>query len=80
MGSAQYRGSTSLLRVGLGGRSPAGARRRAKLAFERVMAGRGWAGPVRRTFERYLALPKGTTTDEAWQADVGDGWAGWHPW
>ena len=49
-------------------------------AYERVMAGRGWAGRVRRTFDRYLALPRGTTREEAWQADAGNGWAGWHPW
>ncbi len=60
--------------------SLAAARRRAKVAYERVMAGRGWAGGVRRAFDRYLALPRGTTTEEAWQADAGNGWAGWHPW
>jgi hypothetical protein len=63
-----------------GARSPAAARRRAQVAYERVVNDRRWAGRVRRTFDRYLALPKGTTTDEARQADAGDGWAGWHPW
>ena len=61
-------------------RSRAAAKRRARLAYERVMDGRSWAGRVRRTFDRWLALPTGTTPADARQADAGDGWAGWHPW
>ncbi len=61
-------------------KSPGAAERRARRTYVRVMDGRGWAGRVQRAFDRYLALPRGTTPGEARQADAGDGLAGWHPW
>ncbi len=61
-------------------KSPTAASGRARVAYQRVMDGRAWAGRLRRTFDRYLAVPKGATAADARQADAGDGWAGWHPW